>query len=114
MTIIPLHHLYFGHCVNSLVIVLNLGIFFLRERIPRSKTITSDFTQCPQMVGSYYCLIPTPCGRFWEGYHRGSVKCQMHLPSVIRSMTEGVKTLFGSSKWAYLLGFHTPPVLDIS
>ena len=48
MTIITLHHLFFGHCVNSSVIVLDLGIF-LRElrslrKIPRSKTITSDFT----------------------------------------------------------------------
>ena len=52
MTIITLHHLYFGHSVNSSVIVLDLGIF-LRElrslrKIPRSKTITSDFTQWPQ------------------------------------------------------------------
>ena len=48
MTIITLHHPLFGHCVNSLVIVLDLGIF-LRElrslrKIPQSKTITSDFT----------------------------------------------------------------------
>ena len=61
-------HLCFGHCVNSSVIVLDLGIF-LRElrslrKIPRSKTITSDFTQWPQkkkkkkkMVRSYYCVI---------------------------------------------------------
>ena len=31
MTIITLHHLFFGHCVNLSVIVLDLGIF-LRER----------------------------------------------------------------------------------
>ena len=30
MTIITLHHLFCGHCVNSSVIVLDLGIF-LRE-----------------------------------------------------------------------------------
>ena len=41
MTIITLHHLCFGHCVNSSVIVLDLGIF-LRElrslrKIPQSK-----------------------------------------------------------------------------
>ena len=28
MTIITLHHLFFCHCVNSLVIFLDLGIFF--------------------------------------------------------------------------------------
>ena len=49
MTIITLHHLFFGHCVNSSAIALDLGIF-LRElrylrKIPRSKTITSEFTQ---------------------------------------------------------------------
>ena len=52
MTIITLHHLCFGHCVNSSVIVLDLGIF-LRElrslrKIPRSKTITDEFTQWPK------------------------------------------------------------------
>ena len=34
MTIITLHHLFFGHCVNLSVIVLDLGIF-LRERSPK-------------------------------------------------------------------------------
>ena len=47
MTIITLHHLFFGPCVNSSVFVLVLGIF-LRElrslrKIPQPKTITSDF-----------------------------------------------------------------------
>ena len=63
MTIITLHHLCFGHCVNSSVIVLDLGIF-LRElrslrKIPRSKTITSDFTQWPQKrwCAVMYCLM---------------------------------------------------------
>ena len=47
MTKITLHHLFFSPCVNSSVIVLVLGIFlrelrFLRK-IPRPKTITSDF-----------------------------------------------------------------------
>ena len=36
MTIITLHHFYFGHCVNSSVIVLDLGIFL------------PEFTQWPQ------------------------------------------------------------------
>ena len=47
MTIITLHHLFFGHCVNLSVIVLDLSIFLWELRslrkIPRSKTITSDF-----------------------------------------------------------------------
>ena len=41
MTIITLHHLFFGHCVNLSVIALDLGIFFREQRsvrkIPRSK-----------------------------------------------------------------------------
>ena len=36
MTLITLHHLCFGHCVNSSVIVLDLGIF-LRELLPSEK-----------------------------------------------------------------------------
>ena len=60
MTIITLHHLCFGHCVNSSVIVLDLGIF-VRElrslrKIPRSKKITSDFTQWPQNYGAQLLL----------------------------------------------------------
>ena len=60
MTIITAHHLFFGHCVNLSVIVLDLGIF-LRElrslrKIPRSKTITSDFTQWPQKDGAQLLL----------------------------------------------------------
>ena len=46
------HHLFWGHCVKSEVIFLDRGIF-LRERssrrkIPRSKTITDEFTQWPK------------------------------------------------------------------
>ena len=46
MAIITLYHPFFNHCVNSPVIVLDLGIF-LRElrslrKIPRSKTITLE------------------------------------------------------------------------
>ena len=29
MTIITLHHVFFGHCVNLSVIVLDLGILYL-------------------------------------------------------------------------------------
>ena len=60
MIIITLHHLFFSHCVNPSVIVLNLNIFrqepFLRERM---ETIISKFSQWPwkKMVCSYYCLI---------------------------------------------------------
>ena len=32
MTIITLHHLCFGHCANSSVIVLDLGIFAPEEK----------------------------------------------------------------------------------
>ena len=42
----------YSHCVKSTVIVLDLGIFLQELRslrkIPWSKTITSNFTQCPQ------------------------------------------------------------------
>ena len=63
MTIITLHHLCFGHCVNSSVIVLDFGIF-LRElrslrKIPRSKTITSDFTQWPQKRRCAVIIVET-------------------------------------------------------
>ena len=46
MTIITLHHLCFSHCVNLSVIVLDLSIFLIGSlrKIPRSKTITSDFS----------------------------------------------------------------------
>ena len=52
MTITTLRYLFFGRCVNSSMIVLDLGVFprelhFLRKK-PRSKTITSEFTQWPQ------------------------------------------------------------------
>ena len=60
MTLITLHHLCFGHCVNLSVIVLDRGIFL--RKIPRSKTITSDLNDfltmtLKKMVCSYYCLI---------------------------------------------------------
>ena len=34
MTIKTLHHLFFGHCVNSLVFVLGLGIYFFFSGAP--------------------------------------------------------------------------------
>ena len=51
-TIITAHHLFWGHCVKSEVIVLDRGIFLSerssRRKIPRSKTITDEFTQWPK------------------------------------------------------------------
>ena len=55
MTIITLHHLFFGHCVNLLVLVLDLGIFFntsVENNHLQFHTMTSK-----KMVCSYYCLI---------------------------------------------------------
>ena len=71
--IITLHHLCFGHCVNSSVFVLDLGTFLRELRSLRKipKTITSNFhtMTSKKMVRSYYCLNktntswPSPCSR---------------------------------------------------
>ena len=43
MTIITLHHLFFGHCVSLSVIVLDLGIFLREHSLIQSNdhTMTS-------------------------------------------------------------------------
>ena len=38
MTIITLHHLFFGHCVNLSVIILDLGIFSSGAMLPQKNT----------------------------------------------------------------------------
>ena len=62
-TITTAHHLFGGHCVNSEVIVLDLGIF-LRElcslrKIPRSKTITDELLSL--ITTSFYILMHFRC-----------------------------------------------------
>ena len=63
MTIITLHHLCFGHCVNSSVIVLDLGIFLRELVLPQKNTSVQNnhlrfhTVTSKQMVCSYYCLI---------------------------------------------------------
>ena len=67
MTITTLHYLFFGHCVNSSMIVLDLGVFprelhSLRKNLgpkqspPNYHTMTSK-----QMVHSYYGWLCTTC-----------------------------------------------------
>ena len=47
-----MHHLFWGHCVKSEVIVLDRGIFLRehssRRKIPRPKTNTDEFTKWPK------------------------------------------------------------------
>ena len=74
MTIITLHHLFFGHCVNSSVICLDLGIF-LRElrslrKIPRSKIITSDFTHNDLKRDGVQLLLSKYTIRFWSAFNQ--------------------------------------------
>ena len=63
MTIITLHHLCFGYCVKSSVIVLIPGYVSsgaALRKIPQSKTTTSNFTQWwGKNVHSYYCVNNT-------------------------------------------------------
>ena len=55
MTIITSHHLCFGHCVNSMVIVLDLSIF-LWERLVQNNHLQFHTMTSKNMLCSYYCL----------------------------------------------------------
>ena len=59
MTIITLHHLCFGHCVNSSVIVLDLGIFLQKQKntLFQSNHLRFHTMTSKKMVRTYYCLI---------------------------------------------------------
>ena len=125
MTIITLHHLCFGHCVNSSVIVLVLCIF-LRElrslrKIPRPKTITSDFhtMTSKKIVRSYYCLNNLFSSKFqiclckvqntilWSGLviqhstHINKISPQAHSQTIHPVQQFGTYQLH-SCTWAYL------------
>ena len=62
MTIITLHHLFWGHCMDSSVFVLGLSIFPRKLTLPRKNTSTQNkhlrihTMTSKQMVRSYYCL----------------------------------------------------------
>ena len=77
MTIITWHHLFFGHCVNQSVIVLNLRIF-LRELYAPSEKYLGPKESLPnphtskKVVRSYYCLIRWRGGNYTGNYRAWS------------------------------------------
>ena len=69
-------------------------------------------------IGILHLILKyTPCGKFFEKYITGWVWIFKYTFLIcdcqIRFITEGVNPLFRSAKWAYLLGIHTSPVLDV-
>ena len=61
MTIITLHHVFCGHCMNSSVFVLNLSIL----KMLRLKTNTSKSIQCPQ---NKWCKVIVINNRYFDIY----------------------------------------------
>ena len=117
MTIITLHHLFFGPCVNSSVIVLVLGIFLWELRslrkMPWPKTITSDFhtMTSKKMVRSYYCLKTAfshrPITNIHPFHTPPEKKKHQILPGIL------IFALFCSFTW-FCDRYHSPPGTAIS
>ena len=83
---ITAHHLFWGHCVKSEVIVLDRGIFLRehssRRKITRSETITNEFAQWPEqrwckviivINNRYFDSLVYFMGIFWQKHEENSI-----------------------------------------
>ena len=102
MTIKTLHYLFFGHCVNSLVFVLGLGIYFFFREPQKNTSVQNNHLRIHTMTSKKDGALS------FSGAYYGMTKPWTGLPQNVELKLTGKELLLDDFLliFSYIFFFH--------